>query len=306
MSSSIQLATSPASVNNGSAKVLFVEGENNSIDVEVVSTLLEEVDITVRPLNSSPSLKTCAKAFFSLEPGYFFLIDRDHHGEETVAESWERTRMGKSNLLIWKKKEIENYFLDPAFLMQSKFIKENMNENILKRVIVEEGNKRVFQLAANQTIIQIRECLRNEWIECFKNLHGFDTEENAISKLLSMKEFQKKNIETSELLNCEYVESLFRRILKNLTGGERTLKWDCGRWQDFIQAKPILNQLICSGKFFVNKIDGMSENLDEKNKINIILKDLVKTGEHLPEDFIELKKIMQQLRTMSSTRHSAA
>lgn len=306
MSSAIHLATSSASVNNGSTRVLFVEGTAHSIDVEVVSALLKEVDITVRPLKSSLSLRTCADAFSPLEPGYFFLIDRDYHCEESVNESWDNFKKGHSNLLIWRKKEIENYFLNPAFLLQSKFINTNASEDALKEVIIKEANKRIFQLAANQTIIQIREELRKKWIKCFDNLQGFDSEENAIKRLLEREEFSNQEKKSSKYLNSEQVKSIFKNILEGLTGGEIPLKWNCGRWLDFIQAKPILNQLICNGSFFVNRISGMSEELDEKNKEIVILTNLVQTSKKLPDDFVELKKVMQLIATQSFLNNTAA
>lgn len=301
MSISLQLATSAASVNNGSTRTLFVEGEANSIDAEIIAILLRDADISVKPLQSALALNSCAKAFSNLEPGYFFLIDRDHHSNEKVEKSWTDFRTGNGNLLIWKKKELENYFLDPDFLTQSSFLKSGVTCEQLKNFITDEANKRIFQLAANQTIIKIRETLHNKWIEKFDKIDGFDSKDSALHMLLSLNEFRTHTQKCNDCLNKENIEKVFNELLAELTDNQTPLAWGKGNWLDFIPAKPILKQLLCSNNMFTSKSKEGPEELNDCNRYITILKDLLKPGNKIPEDFILLKEVISNVEHNSNT-----
>lgn len=300
MSLHLNLATSAASVNHGSTKTLFVEGEENSLDTEIISTLLHDTNIIVRPLQSSSALKSASKAFSKLESGYYFLIDRDHHSDECVNKSWEEFRAGTSNLLIWKKKELENYFLDPDFLLQSQFCKSDTTKEDIERFITTAANKRIFQQAANMTIIKIRETLQKNWIQTFKNTNGFETKEKALHKLLNRSEFLNQAEKSQSTLNEENIETTFNELITSLTDNEIPIVWGRGNWLDNISGKEILNELLSSNNLFSNRTDATTTTLDDRNRVIAIANDLVMRASNLPNDFNELKALILQLGAASS------
>lgn len=53
--------------------VLFVEGSNNSFDINVLSNLFES-GIKIEPLGASYSIADVAKSLFEFHPTYYFLI----------------------------------------------------------------------------------------------------------------------------------------------------------------------------------------------------------------------------------------
>ena len=101
--------------------VLFVEGDKGSVDPEVLNKLFSN-KISIEPLGPSSSVKSVAKALQTYHPTYYFLIDRDHYDDSFVEKCWDDFPDPKTNnLLIWRRREIENYFLDPDYLSRSDF-----------------------------------------------------------------------------------------------------------------------------------------------------------------------------------------
>ncbi len=101
--------------------VLFVEGEGgDSVDPTVLNELFEQ-RIRIEPLGSSYFVRSVAEALFSCHPTYYFLIDRDHYADEYVDRCWNSfPDPEKHNLLVWRRREIENYFLEPEYLGKSR------------------------------------------------------------------------------------------------------------------------------------------------------------------------------------------
>ena len=144
---------SPEEINFSSKHVLFVEGTADSIDVEALENIL---DINIEPMGPSYWIKSVAKALAPTHPTYYFLIDRDHYDDQAVEDYWkEFPNTETPNLLVWRKKEIENYFLEPNYLAQSKYFVKTKEE--LKDIILKEAQNRLFLNITNQVIISIRE-----------------------------------------------------------------------------------------------------------------------------------------------------
>lgn len=138
----------------GAQHVLFVEGKDqNSVDPKTLSTLLPD-EIRVEPLGPSFSVQSVAEALHQHHPTYYFLIDRDHHDDDFVNRCWEEfPNPDTHNLLVWRRREIENYFLDPEYISRSSYCcatKESISGQI-----VQCARRRVYLDVANQVIVSI-------------------------------------------------------------------------------------------------------------------------------------------------------
>lgn len=163
--------------------VLFVEGRgNDSLDPQIIGVLFDG-KIRIEPLGASFSVKSVAEALYPFHPTYYFLIDRDHHHDDDfINQCWHNFPDPEThNLLIWKYREIENYFLDPDYLMCSDFVK--VSKKVLENKIKQFCQERLYLDAANHVIVSIREKLKQTWIQKFTNPSDFKSREQAIGNL---------------------------------------------------------------------------------------------------------------------------
>lgn len=85
------------------------------------------------------------------------------------------------NLLVWRRREIENYFLEPEYLSQSKFCR--VSQDRLEQKVLQCANERLFLDAANYVVTSIREELKRNWIQKFSNPEEFSSREIALQRL---------------------------------------------------------------------------------------------------------------------------
>ena len=97
--------------------ILFVEGsDKESVDPKVLNELFSR-RVRIEPLGPSFSVGSVAEALQPNHPTYYFLIDRDHYDGSFIDKCWNNfSDPDTNNLLIWRRREIENYFLDPKYL----------------------------------------------------------------------------------------------------------------------------------------------------------------------------------------------
>lgn len=283
----------PAEVRFRSQHVLFVEGKDRrSIDPNVLGQLLDP-SIRVEPLGPSYSVKSVAEALHNYHPEYYFLIDRDHQDEAFVESCWRNfPDPDTHNLLVWRRREIENYFLEPEYLSHSRFCRVGRNE--LKEQVLGFSNARLFLDAANGAIISIREELKKNWIQIFSNPQEFPDAETALSRLQAAREFEDHRKNVARNVSAAQVGRRFRKCLDEMTGGQSRLDFGTGKWLSLIQGKKILSQLINSPSFHVQTADGTVVT-DIKEKINDVANDLIQQDDSVqPQDFIELKRLIHE------------
>jgi hypothetical protein len=289
---SVKTGIRPEEIKLQRQHVLFVEGKDkNSVDPKVLNELFER-DIQIEPLGASYSVKSVAQALFSYHPTYYFLMDRDHNDDDFVESCWGNfPDPSTNNLLVWRRREIENYFLDPEYLVQSKFCKVSQYE--LEQKIIECANKRLFLDAANHVIISIREELKQNWIKKFKNPSEFPNKEKALLKLKNANEFGQHCTHVQQKVSEEEIDRYFHQFLEKITGGHDKLVFGSGEWLSMIQGKKVFAQVINSGCFQVRTADGT--DLSGKNKINEVVKDLLKKDPSIqPRDFVMLKQLIDK------------
>lgn len=168
-----------------SSPILFVEGGGTDrFDVRVMKTLFDGT-LEVEPLGPSDGVRFAAEAFRQSYPYYFFLIDRDTLSDDAVEKSWQQfdSHEGK-NLLILRKREIENYFLDPEFLSTSRYFSTGLIS--LRKKILCLAQERLYLDALNYVVITLREELKNSRIALF-SVDKIKNEEDALGAIRDMK-----------------------------------------------------------------------------------------------------------------------
>ncbi|KAF1076402.1 hypothetical protein [Methanogenium sp. MK-MG] len=276
----------------GAGHKLFVEGDNeNSIDPIILRRLLNDT-ITVRPLGPSTHIRSAAKSLHWDHPTYYFLIDRDHFDDEMVEACWKRfPDPEQDNLLIWRLRELENYFLDPAFLARSEFC--TVSQERLESEILAVAQRRLFMETANLALIKIREDLKENWIKIFKNPDEFSDRDETIERLieaLHAKEFTKKVWDT---LKRDEIIHLFEHYSHEISGGSGKISFENPVWLKYIKGKPVLSSVIGKPSFFEVK-DREGNSISGRDKINIICDRLLMDRDvKKPDDFIQLKRLIE-------------
>ena len=277
----------PEEVRFDAESTLFVEGK---VD-EYIFNILVGDQIAVKPLGPSYSIRDVAQALHHHHPFYYFLIDRDaHHDDDFVSKSWANfPDPEKNNLLVWKKKEIENYFLDKEFLSQSRYFDKNQD---LDQEIVKHAGKRLYMDAANYVIISIREELKTTWINKFSSEDKFSTKEDALGELLSAEAFKNLPSEVSRKVSEDEISNRFDDFLQEMTGGQESIFVGQGNWVNMINGKKVLNSVINSSCFKVSSQDGSS--LQGPEKVRRVIADILKDPScTIPHDFEKLKKLIR-------------
>lgn len=270
--------------------VLFVEGrDQNAIDPRVLDALFSH-GLRIEPLGPSFSVRSVAEALHQYHPTYYFLIDRDHHEDDFVARCWENfPDPNTHNLLVWRRREIENYFLEPQYLVRSRYCR--VSEEKLGEKILHFANQRLFLDAANHVVISIREELKRNWIGKFSNPDEFPNKEGALRKLKEANEFDQHRTNVQEKVSSEEVERRFSEFLVKMTGGQEGLEFGSGDWLRLIQGKKVLGQVVNSECFQVATTDG--KTLMGREKLNEVVKDLLQKDTAVqPQDFMVLKELI--------------
>ena len=274
-------------VEQGSSRVLFVEGEANSLDYVLMSRVF--TDVKVRAIGPSSNIKAAAKAFSNVHPSYFFVVDRDHQEDSFVEETWNKFKAGESNLVIWRKKEIENYFLNPTMLCSSEFILEGVTEEHIRERIKAYAKANIYMFAANRVIIRLREELKHQWIELYDKKEDFPDKEAALYKLMHNDKIQNKPTEVKGLFST--IEALFESELGFMVGEDGDLQWGKGKWLELMPGKKILHELLNDTKLFIVSGNG-GRKVEGNRKRQEILARLLSKPENWPDDFVQLKNII--------------
>jgi hypothetical protein len=282
----------PEEVRYDARHVLFVEGrDSDSLDPLIVGELFDGM-IRIEPLGASFSIKSAAEALHPFHPNYYFLVDRDHYDDDFINRCWNNfPDPGTHNLLTWKYREIENYFLEPDYLALSDFLV--VSKEALARKIKQSCQERLYLDAVNHVIVSIREELKQNWIQKFKNPSDFKTREQAIGRLQSANEFQTFQNNVAARVDFEEVKRRFNDILNIMTGGVEFLEFGIGKWLQMIQGKRVLARVVHSGCFKV--VDREGNLLQGQEKINQVVKNLLKKDTaKQPDDFQELKRLIKE------------
>lgn len=285
----VQRNPQPEAIPQSARHVLFVEGKDeNALDPVILSELLPD-PVEVKPLGPSYHISAAAEALHKHHPDYYFLVDRDHYDDAFVEKCWkEFPDPDTNNLLVWRRRELENYFLIPEYAGKSQFL--NVTEQELRKTILDCCSRRLFLDAANQVIVAIREEQKMKWVELFTKANEFPTRKAALEKLLQVKEFAERKKAVSEQMTKKALSKRFETILNGLAGGKTALEFGCGRWLELLKGKEVLPTVV--QKCFTVR-DANDRALQGRDKVNEVAKDLVrKPLAEQPDDFQRLHQLI--------------
>ena len=271
--------------------VLFVEGsEDGSLDQAVLRALLRR-ELRIETMGPSYSVKSAAQALARHHPNYYFLVDRDHHDDQFVEDCWRNfPDPDTDNLLVWRRREIENYFLDPPFLLESAFCQSE--EETLTEMLLQAAQEKLFLDVANLVISSVREEQKTTWMEHFSNPAEFATKNEALARLTSAGEFEDRRRRVSSMITKPKLRRRFAEYLEMMTGKGENLVYGKGKWIEMMKGKKVLAALINSSEFNVANADG--ESLTGKDKVYEVVRELaVKNVPSRPSDFLELRRLIQ-------------
>ena len=253
---------------------------------------------TIISLGASFSVTSVAEALHQFHPNYYFLVDRDHHDYDFVEQCWSNfPEAGKRNLLVWRRREIENYFLDPDYLACSKYLVGEAR--LLRERILRRAQLRLYLDAANYVIVSIREALKQNRIQMFTDPKQFSTRDQALQALSDARLSELYRDVVSQNLSSEIIERAFLGTLRTMTGeltetAQRDrLRFGAGKWIEMMRGKKLLAEIPSSNLFRVEDRDGnIVSGARERNEIT---RDLLQRDEAVqPRDFSELKRIIQR------------
>ncbi len=280
-------------VRQNGAHVLFVEGHGEeSFDVQIITELFNR-ELRVETLGPSFSIKSVAQALYPFHPKYYFLIDRDHHHDDkTINKCWKNFPDPETqNLLIWKYRELENYFLEPDYLMRSE--NRRVGRSDLEDKIKTFCQERLYLDAANYVITSIREGLKKNWVQIFTNPNEFGSRTQALERLHNTGAFNTFKDEVANVIGQGEIERRFDETLNKMTNGSEQLEFGNGRWLEMIQGKKVFSQLVDSECFQVE--DSGGNYLQGREKVKQVAKSLLRLDiTKQPEDFQELKRLIEK------------
>jgi hypothetical protein len=284
----------PASAANQAANhILYVEGNDNSLDVTVLGELLGSM-MRVRPLGNCHSLKAVARALFPYNKDWWFIIDRDHHDDEAVEKTWrDFPDPNQHNLLIWRRKELENYLLEPAWLTQSRYILAGHDEATLRQMLCKAAYGRLWLESANLVLRALREEVKGAQTNLLtRGAVTVDDEAHALDAMRTSTMLSTLKNAADVDLSDQALAGRLEAEVQRLSGGALPLQWGVGRWRDLMPGKELIHELLPA---FVVK-DTTGRRLQGPLALDVLARDLFKNHrDGAPSDLQTLRKTLSKI-----------
>lgn len=221
----VQQGVRAEAVEQGAEHVLWVEGDKDSLDPEVLGSLFKGA-IRVRPLGRSHELRAVASAWHRHSPRWYFLVNRDHRTDAQVEALWSAfPDPNTHNLLCWRKRELENHFLDPALLHGHRALRPGAD---LDATLESLGRRHVFRAAANMVIQQVREEQKSSWVQGFRQ--ELTSADEARQALLALPAWGARAASVPDALRPDRLAACFDEALTRLTDGQEPPRVGRGAW----------------------------------------------------------------------------
>ncbi len=238
----VQTSVRADAVRQTARHTLFVEGANDdAFDPTVLERLLPM--IRVRPLGPSMHIRAAAEAMHAHHPDYYFIVDRDFHDDAIVDRSWQRFPDPVfSNILIWRRRELENYFIDPDYLQKSEFLACSRDE--LREYIRTCCKERLYLEVANAVLITIRESAKRKWIDVFTTPADFLDRDAALRLLKTRPELSAWCERMNRCMQAPAIEAAFDSALRDFTAGDESLQFGRGSWLHRVGGKKVFANVV--------------------------------------------------------------
>jgi hypothetical protein len=295
----IQVGTRPESVEFRAGVVLFVEGSGDSrrpsLDVQVFADLMRPLDLRVEPLGAAFSLTSVAQALRKQHPNYYFVIDRDSRPHEQVEDSWKGfLDPARPNLAVWRKRELESYFLDPDYLGRSDYLVKTRKE--LQESIIKSAGRRVFLDIANGVIESVREGLKQTWVQCLRDPAQVTSLSQAREIIRTKKEFLSRPGRVAQDLSKDHLDEVFDTTARNFLGPDLRTELDFSRgyWPILVSAKEVLHEVT---RECCRVEDAAGKVLQGSKAVSTVARSLLRRPLlDQPEDFQKLYDLMRQAK----------
>lgn len=289
----IQTGVSASSVLRGANHVVFVEGsDDDAFDPTVIRELLRANNlksVEVRAFGPCDNVFQAAKAMAWKHPTYYFLADRDAHESAYVERGWAEFPIPNTyNLIHWRKRELENYFIEPSYIEKSEWLIKTPEE--LRAIVLAEARRRLFIEASNIVLLKIRTGVLIPPTAWFKQVERFTNRADALTELQNAPALSTRETELSALFAAQYREQMFDEALFDLTGGKTQLEYGAGTWLERLSGKEIFRS-VAGSLFRVQDASGTIIQGIEQN--NEVAKGLLKLPmSEQPADFQQLIQLL--------------
>ncbi len=271
--------------------------ENKEIgytDRELIERILGDQitdQLEIKPLGGAQNLIRAAEALKRVNPDNFFIIDRDYVCDDEVEKSWLEFESGESNILLWRRKEIENYFLDTELLSKLDYCKKTSKESI-DQLIKSHVKKWKFITIGNYVLqehnerIRSKACAKNMSLPVDQSIKKADALASRIAgewQDVALDELMKE-LTSKEKIMClveQYSNEIFESAKKDKIGEDQ--------WRKAVKGKEIVVEILGEKHFgFPQK----SKNQNIKSIMFEVIDNIKK--EKLAHDFNQLSDIMEK------------
>lgn len=282
-------------VGQGAQHCLYVEGKHaDGLDPQVLGALTGPLGLRVEPLGPSHEVRAVARALQQSHAHYYFVVDRDHHTHQEVEASWRNfLDPAQRNLLIWRRRELENYFIEPQWMARSRFLRPGWTPERLAVRIQQLAAKRIYLDCANLVIARVREDQKASWVRLFhaQDLPQLDSADAAREKLCELPAWTKRQVRLGEVMGTQQLAIAFDEQLAELLGGAAHPQYGCGNWLHMVAGKELF-ETIANEAFQVVK--GNRDSLQGKEARNLLARERVNDATHRPSDFDELAELLDR------------
>jgi hypothetical protein len=272
---------------------VFVEGNNDeAIDPVVIRELLTTNGLTqvdAHAMGHCDNVRSAAEALIRQHPSYYFLIDRDDQSSATVEATWDNfPDPATHNLLIWRKRELENYFIDPDFLCNSDYL--HVSKQVLSERIRSECQRRVFLDSANLVLCAMHREVRRPFAQHFGNPVDFTNEAEGLQQLENLQALPERCGTIRLEFGRPKLRRQYRAFVRELSGSQFPLQYGTGKWLDRISGKEVFRAV--AGSCF--RVRSASRTvLQGKDQHNEIAKNLLRKPLAIqPTDFRQLVTLL--------------
>jgi hypothetical protein len=289
---------SPEAVQQNAQRMLYVEGKSGGLDPQVLRAVVEDLGWRVEGLGPSQDIRAVARAMHQSHPHYFFIIDRDHHSEAEVEQTWhDFPNTDKHNLLIWRRRELENYFLDAEFLGHSAYLRQDWDSARLAQRIVALVEARIYMDCANLVIAHVREDQKATWIKAFDKPNELATASAGRNALLALPQWQGRVAAVGTSVQTTELARRYDVLVGHALGGAERVETGRGQWLNLVAGKEVFHAIVNEACQVRPESGQVVQGAKARH---LVARELLRRK--VPDDFGDLKDLLRAVAGTGPTR----